>query len=99
MIIQADKGRHTVDMNKTDYKAKAVSLLSYGPYKVLSQDPTLSLERKVAKYLLQLKHRNLLSSKLYHKLWLSGSLCPYFMGCLRFTKKKYHFVQLSQPPI
>ena len=45
VILPADKGRSTVVMDKSDYKKKAMDLLSdTNTYRKLPQDPVTSLE-------------------------------------------------------
>ena len=86
MILPADKGRSTVVMDRADYEKKALQLLSDGPYAVISQDPTLSLERKITKQLLDLKCRDVLPNKVYFCLCPSGSRVPQLYGLPKIHK-------------
>ena len=56
------------------------------PYAVKSQDPTLSLERKITKQLLDLKRRDVLPNKVYFCPRPSGSRVPQFYGLPKIHK-------------
>ena len=87
MILPADKGRSTVILNKSD-EEKASCLLSNGPYIIIVKDPTPSLERKIIKQLMDLRHRdNILSKSTYFRLRPSGSRTSLFYGQPKIHKE------------
>ena len=62
-------------------------LLSNGPYVIIAKDPTLSLERKIIKQLMDLRHRDILPKNMYYRLRPSGSQTPLFYGLPKIHKE------------
>ena len=87
LILPADKGRSSVVLDKSQYENKMSALLSdTSTYKVLSQDPTPSLQRKMNSQLLQLQRNGSLSIQQYNKLRCSSGLIPRIYGLPKIHK-------------
>lgn len=55
VVLQADKGRGSVVMNRSDYSTKMQAMLGdRDTYQPLTKDPTTSLENKMNRILMKL---------------------------------------------
>ena len=55
MVLSADKGRASVDMDTDTYHIKMSTLIENGPYQLLNKDPTDCLTQMLSKKLQTLK--------------------------------------------
>ena len=75
VILPADKGRATVVMDRSDYRAKMLAMLGdRDTYQLMAKDPTTSLESRMNIILLRLRREGRLSGKTYYLLRRSISL-------------------------
>ena len=65
VILQADKGRSTVILNREDYLEKCMDHINNTPYQLLKKDPTTKIKTKTLKQLKVLKDNELIYNKLY----------------------------------
>ena len=73
-FLPADKGMATVVIDREQYDAKIMELLSdERTYRLMKKDPCIALERKLNSLLLQLKKKGSLPADLYNRLRSSGS--------------------------
>ena len=86
-VLVADKGKATVVMDRCKYDEKMNTLLSdQSTYKVLRNDPTPSLQRKMNSLLLQLKKDKKLPCKTYNELRCTSGRTPSIYGLPKVHK-------------
>ena len=87
IILPADKGRATVVLDRKDYDGKLLTMLSDTTvYKRLKRDPTSSLERWMNATLLELRRKDQLPERLYHRLRSSCGQTPRIYGLPKIHK-------------
>ena len=86
IIMRQDKGRGVVIIDKNKYTEKCLSMLESDQFKKLSNDPTTTTERKTQNLLRKIKKN--LSTKLYKKLYPTGSRPGQFYGLAKIHKLK-----------
>ena len=89
LVLPADKGRVTVVVDKREYDAAIVSMISNTTtYMELRSDPAASRERALNAKLLNLKRQEKLDNNLYRRLRSSGGSTPRFYGLPKIHKNK-----------
>ena len=86
LIMEQDKGRGVVIMDRNKYTEKCLSFLGTTQFKKLTKDPTCSTERKVQNSLRKVKKH--LPEKTYKKLYPTGSRPGQFYGLAKIHKLK-----------
>ena len=87
IILLADKGRATVVLDRKDYDGKLLTMLSDTTvYKRLKRDSTSSLERRMNATLLELRRKDQLPERLYHRLHSSCGQTPRIYGLPKIHK-------------
>ena len=86
IILNQDKGRGVVILNKNDYVEKCSSLLNCDQFKQLPSDPTRLYEGRVQRVLRKIKSK--LSKEEYKKLYPTGSNAARFYGTAKIHKMK-----------
>ena len=81
IILQQDKGRGVVIMNRVTYTDKCFSILNSSQFTQLNHDPTDKFERKLQRVIRKLKPK--LPSK---SIYSSGSCCGKFYGITKIHK-------------
>ena len=87
MIINADKGRATVILDKSDYEQKINALLSDDrTYEVLKSNPTSSYKRKLVNILQRLKKEGKVTQQQYDYLYPTSENVPRMYGTPKIHK-------------
>ena len=80
VILQADKGKSTVILNRKDYLEKSMNHINNGPYQLLKKDPTAKIKTKTLKQLKFLKDNEFIDNELYYYLKPTDSPASRFYG-------------------
>ena len=86
VVLPADKGNATVEMDAAAYEEKITILLKDPVYKKVKRDPTAAIEWKVLKEVRELEKKHLLSKALGTRLKPSSSRSPKLYGLLKIHK-------------
>ena len=87
MILPSDKGRAVVVLDTAEYDNKIRTLLDdRSTYRIITKDPTPSLERKMNSILLSLHRDAQLPKQLYDKLRSTAGLIPRLYGLPKIHK-------------
>ena len=76
VILQADKGRSTVILNREDYLEKCMDDINNSPYQLLKKESTTKIKTKRLKQLKVLKDSEFSDNKLYYYLKPTDSPAP-----------------------
>ncbi|XP_058840547.1 uncharacterized protein LOC131696034, partial [Topomyia yanbarensis] len=79
-ILEADKGNRTVIMYKHEYDRKMTLLLNEPNYRVVSKDPTPSVQRQTNSLITRLLNLKLINSQTSIRLKSTTSVCPRIYG-------------------
>ena len=83
-LLQQDKGRGVVILDRTTYVEKCLNILHTDQFRKLEKDPTKTLENKVQKALRTMKEN--LTDNEYKKLYPTGSRPGMFYGTAKIHK-------------
>ena len=86
VILTADKGSATVEMDQSEYEKKIEDLLGDRVYQKFSKDPTSSTERKITKELKNPEQGRHISKALVNKLKPTASRPPKLYGLPKIHK-------------
>ena len=97
MVLRPDKGNGVVIMDRTIYKNSCLNIISDNSrFKLLSDDPTLSREAKLQRFLRKLKKQGSLDDKTYQDILPRGSQPARFYGLPKLHKHRDHN---NSPPL
>ncbi|KAH6929187.1 hypothetical protein HPB50_023986 [Hyalomma asiaticum] len=87
VVLEADKGKGIVVMDRKDYEGKMQEILD-DPlhFEKMQHDPTLSTERQLVDYLRRLKTKGMVDQSLYRRLFSSDGATPRAYGLPKVHK-------------
>ena len=96
-ILQQDKGRGVVILNRVDYVTKAEAFLAGPEFEKLDSDPTASFQRQVQQALLSMKKK--FTKRKYKKLYPSSSQPGLYFGLAKVHKLKDDSKSVNELPL
>ena len=84
IILQQDKGKGVVIMDRRKYTEKCLNMLNLNRFKKLDHDPTKAVENKIKRTLRKIKYKR--SKQTYIRLYPTGSAPGKFYGTVKKHK-------------